>query len=257
MKTFVYLRVSTDKQSFDQQLNTINGYLSNKGITPDEVYTDEGISGSVSYKNRSLNELLKDMQPNDCLVVSEISRIGRSMSDLNKLVNDELKKRKLRLIIVSMGLDLDCSNLKAIDEMILFAFSFSAQIEKEMNQERTKAALNARKQMISEQGYFISKSGKRRTALGGNSDGMKAAKASAESRKQKALSNEHNIKFAEFIEDWEQIHGRINADTTDFDAMCTKLNKRGLKTATGLEFNPNRVKSMIKNVNNLFLCGTH
>ena len=62
-----------------------------------------------------MNLSLKDVG-GDALVVSEISRLGRSMSDLNKLVNDELKPKKLRLIVISMGLDLDCANLKAIDE---------------------------------------------------------------------------------------------------------------------------------------------
>ena len=55
----------------------------------------------------------------DILIVSEVSRIGRSMSDINKFVNDELKPRGVRLVIVQMGIDLDCSHLKAIDEMLL------------------------------------------------------------------------------------------------------------------------------------------
>ena len=105
-------------------MNSINTYLSVRGLSADEIVSDEGVSGCVSYKNRNLNELLAEMNEGDALVVSEISRLGRSMSDLNKLVTDELKPRKIRLIIISMGLDLDCSNLKAIDEMILFAFAF-------------------------------------------------------------------------------------------------------------------------------------
>src|SRR5574344_814105 len=167
MKTFVYIRVSTDKQTFDQQMNSINTYLSIRGLSADEIVSDEGVSGCVSYKNRNLNELLAEMNDGDALVVSEISRLGRSMSDLNKLVNDELKPRKIRLIIISMGLDLDCANLKAIDEMILFAFSFSAQLEKEMIQERTKNALDARKKQIDAVGYYVNKKGEKRTKLGG------------------------------------------------------------------------------------------
>lgn len=247
MKTYLYLRVSTDKQSFDQQLNTIESFLKNKGMQADEVFTDEGVSGGVSYKERNLNELIKEMKQNDCLVVSEISRLGRSMSDLNKFVNDELKPRKLRLIIVSMGLDLDCSNLKAIDEMLLFAFSFSAQVEKEMIQERTKSALEARKKQIAEQGYFISKKGVRRERLGGGYDCEKALEASIKSRKEKASLNENNIRFAQFIEDWILIHGSINKNT-DWVSMTNKLNERGLKTASGMEFNEARSRAMYQKI---------
>ena len=118
-------------------------------------------------------------------MVSEISRLGRSMSDLNKLVNEELKPRKIRLIIITMGLDLDCSNLKAIDEMILFAFSFSAQVEKEMIQERTRNALEARKKKIVNEGGFYSKKGKWSTKLG--NDGTHTQAASIASAKKMVI----------------------------------------------------------------------
>ena len=134
MKIYEYQRISTSAQEIAQQHNTVQEYVNAKGWTITESVSDEGVSGGVSYKNRNLYKLIQCMSEGDVLIVSEISRLGRSMSDLNKLVNDELKPRKLRLIIVKMGLDLDCSNLKAIDEMILFAFSFSAQLEKELIQ---------------------------------------------------------------------------------------------------------------------------
>lgn len=82
------------------------------------------------------------------LIVAEISRLGRSMSDLNKLINDELKPRKIRLVIVQMGIDLNCGMIKAMDEMILFAFSFAAELERELIQERTKSALEVKKNKL-------------------------------------------------------------------------------------------------------------
>ena len=174
-KVYVYLRVSTEKQELTQQLNTINDYLSSKHLQADEVVSDEGVSGGVSYKQRKLNDLINDMTEGDCLVVSEISRLGRSMSDLNKLVNDEMKPRKLRLIIIKMGLDLDCAKLTPIDQMIIMAFGFAAELEKQLIQDRTKSALDARKKQIEEQGYFISKNGEKRTKLGNNRNAMPEA----------------------------------------------------------------------------------
>ena len=184
-KVYAYLRVSTDSQNLMQQQNAINEYIKYKGLTITDVVTDEGVSGGVSYKDRHLYNLVQSLNEGDVIVVSEISRLGRSMSDLNKLVNEELKPRKIRLIIITMGLDLDCSNLKAIDEMILFAFSFSAQVEKEMIQERTRNALEARKKKIVNEGGFYSKKGKWCTKLG--NDGKHTQAASIASAKKMVI----------------------------------------------------------------------
>lgn len=86
------------------------------------------------------------MRAGDILIVSEISRLGRSMYDLSKLINNELKERKIRLVIVSMGIDLRCDKLTAIDELILNNFAFAAQLEKQLIKERTISALKVKKQ---------------------------------------------------------------------------------------------------------------
>lgn len=249
-KVYVYLRVSTEKQELTQQLNTINDYLSSKHLQADEVVSDEGVSGGVSYKQRKLNDLLKDMVEGDCLVVSEISRLGRSMSDLNKLVNDELKPRKLRLIIIKMGLDLDCANLKAIDEMILFAFGFAAQIEKEMIQDRTKSALDARKKQIEEQGFFIAKSGEKRTKLGNDRNAMpEAQKAAAEQRTAKAKANAQNVFLWKYMA--QQDDRKLTAERVD--RLVANLNALGATTSTGLPFTPLRFRAMWTKVQSLYV----
>ena len=154
---YAYIRFSTDHQDETQQMHVISEYASQRGLAIDVFEKDEGVSGGVSYRNRKLYKVVEKMKSGDMLVVSEISRLGRCMSDLNRLVNDELKPRKIRLIVIKMGLDLDCANLKAVDEMILFAFSFAAQIEKEMIQQRTQAALDAIRDEIRKNGGHMSK----------------------------------------------------------------------------------------------------
>lgn len=250
-KVYVYTRVSTEKQELTQQLNTINDYLASKHLQADEIVSDEGVSGGVSYKQRKLNDLLKDMVEGDCLVVSEISRLGRSMSDLNKLVNDEMKPRKLRLIIIKMGLDLDCSNLKAIDEMILFAFSFASQVEKEMIQDRTQSALDARKKQIEEQGYFIAKNGEKRTKLGNGRNAMpEAQQAAAEKRTAKAKSNAQNIFLWKYMA--QQDDRTLTAERVD--RLVANLNALGATTSTGLPFTPLRFRAMWTKVQSLYMC---
>lgn len=246
MKVYAYLRVSTEKQDFQQQENAINEYLAPKGLKIDEIVTDEGVSGGVTYKKRNLYHLIQEMQKDDILVVSEVSRLGRSMSDLNKLVNDELKPRGLRLIIVGMGLDLNCSNLKAIDEMILFAFSFASQIEKEMIQERTRNALDARKRQIEANGYYITKTGAKRTKLGGGAMSEESRVKAAKTAMKKAAQNENNAFFKDYIKVFELRNGKLTADSprSYFEQIATELTALGRKTQTGLKYTANRVRAL-------------
>ena len=145
-RVFLYSRVSTDQQSLAQQERTVYEWLGRNNMSVTDVVSDEGISGGVSYKERKLGrELLPIMIAGDMLIVSEISRLGRSMFDLSKLINEELKPRKIRLVVVSMGLDLRCDHITALDELVLQNFSFAAQLEKELISSRTRSALEVKK----------------------------------------------------------------------------------------------------------------
>ena len=254
-KVYVYARISTDRQGFEQQMSPIEDYLRNKGLKYDEVVADEGVSGKVSYKKRKLYPLLERMNEGDVLIVSELSRLGRSMADILTLINDELKVRKLRLIIISQNIDLDCENLKAIDEMILMAFAFGAQIEREMIQERTRNMKEAQKKLIAEQGYFISKSGNKRTHTGGDGGFADSARInSATNRRKAAMDNPHNIAFWRWLQVWEKengtLRGRMSADV--YNTLAQKLNELGYKTATGMDFDGKRLWSMMTKVRMLY-----
>lgn len=243
MKVIEYGRVSTDKQTLEQQNRTVQEWLSRNGLKSDIVITEEGISGGVTYKKRKLGtEVLPLLEAGDMLIVAEISRLGRSMSDLNKLINDELKPRKIRLVVVQMGLDLNCANLKAMDEMILFAFSFASQIEKELIQERTRSALAVRQQKIKEKGGFISKSGNWCTSLGGTRHGKsKGGKVNGEKQRKAAIENSTNRIIAELLRDC--------ITPQDVDKVVDKLNAMGLKTATNKEFTRNRLTALRTKIN--------
>ena len=187
---YAYIRFSTDKQDETQQVQAITEFASQRGLTIDVVEKDEGVSGGVSFRDRKLNSLVKKLKIGDSLIVSEISRLGRSMADLNILINEELKPRKVRLIVIKMGIDIDCSQLKAVDEMVFFALSFAAQVEKEMIQQRTQSAIDARKKLIKEDGGFISKAGVFRDHLG-NKKGCDMSPAwQASNQKSAALAEE-------------------------------------------------------------------
>lgn len=195
--TYAYLRYSTSHQDEIQQKFALDEYAAQHGLTIDELIKDEGVSGGVSYRDRNLYELVRKLVPGDILITTEISRLGRAMSDISKLLNDELKPRKVRLVIIKMGIDVDCSNLKAQDDFLFSALSFAAQLEKEMIQQRTQSAIDARKEAIKKEGGFFSKTDRWCTHLGrkkgtkapgaGRASGMAAMKKAGEWRDGSAL----------------------------------------------------------------------
>lgn len=195
--TYAYLRYSTSHQDELQQKFSLDEYAAQHGLKIDELIKDEGVSGGVSYRDRNLYELVRKLVPGDILITTEISRLGRAMSDISKLLNDELKPRKVRLVIIKMGIDVDCSNLKAQDDFLFSALSFAAQLEKEMIQQRTQSAIDARKEAIKKDGGFFSKTDRWCTHLGrkkgtrapgaGRASGMAAMKKAGEWRDGSAL----------------------------------------------------------------------
>lgn len=250
MKVYLYSRVSTSEQDLTQQRYKVQTYLDSKGLTLTGEIADKDVSGyKVSYKNRGLANLIDMMQEGDCLICSELSRLARTMADINRLINDDLKPRKLRLIIVSMGIDLDCSRMKAIDELILQNIAFSAQVEAEMIQSRTQAALDAIKHEIATTGQHVSKSGRVIKKLGRQDDGAgtawdKALTKSIETRKRKAQANENNIAFAKWLNVYESKHGKIDRHT-DLDPLVYEANALGYTTSTGMRFNKQSLRQMI------------
>lgn len=260
MRVFEYSRVSTNSQDLDQQQNTVRQYLATKGLSVYKTITDEGVSGGVSYKDRNLAKMLNQMSEGDILIVSEISRLGRSISDVNKLVNDELKPRKLRLIIVKMNIDLDCANIKAIDEMILFAFSFAAQVEKEMIQQRVVSKLETIKNDIKTNGHHVTQKGKNKGRvvykLGNDKITKeqldKARESSVQTRQSTARQNSHNLAFKRFITRYEQKNGMIQTKAV-IEELVVELNYLGYKTSTGMEFTYPRFVSMLKKTRNIFM----
>lgn len=252
MRVFEYCRVSTASQVTDQQHNTVVKYCAQKGLTIHKIVSDIGISGKVSYRDRNLYAMLQEMREGDCLIVSEVSRLSRSMFDLNELIHKELKPRKLRLKIISMGIDLDCQNMTAVDEMILNNFAFAAQLEREMITSRVRSSLDVVQQNIERYGCHIvqrgKNKGKRITKLGngGNNsteNASKAGTASGRSRARQALSNEHNQAFVEAVKIWADFNEPLT-NNSDFRPFTDWVIARGLKTSTGLEMTFARCRSM-------------
>ena len=135
-----YIRVSTDKQTVENQRFEINQYAQKNNITIDR-WIEETISGTISPDKRNLGKLLRHVQKHDIIICSELSRLGRSMFMIMSILN-ELMEMQVAVYTVKEGYKLG-QDLQS--KVLAFAFSISAEIERNLIAERTTEALRRRK----------------------------------------------------------------------------------------------------------------
>jgi DNA invertase Pin-like site-specific DNA recombinase len=138
MKTIAYLRVSTMSQHLDQQRLAVLDYAQSHQLTIDE-FVSVSASSKKSQRARRLDELLGGLQSKDVLLVSELSRLGRSVGQIILLV-EKLIAKQVRLIAIKEGIDLSGkANLQT--KVMITLFSLFAEIERDLISERTKEGL--------------------------------------------------------------------------------------------------------------------
>jgi putative DNA-invertase from lambdoid prophage Rac len=133
---YAYLRVSTDKQTTEQQRFEILKYADAQKLTIDH-WIEETVSGTTKVGERKLGQLLATMQPHDVLLVTELSRLGRSLMEVMSILH-QLMEQQVTIYAIKEGYTLG-NSLNA--KVLAFAFSLSAEIERTMISQRTKEAL--------------------------------------------------------------------------------------------------------------------
>ncbi len=131
-----YVRVSTDKQTLENQKFEINNFCQNEKIKVEKWIT-ETISGTKDFEERKLGKLLKKLKKGDILICSEISRLGRNLLQIMTILNFCMKKEAQVWTIKDnyrLGVDIQ-------SKVLAFAFSLSAEIERNLISQRTKEAL--------------------------------------------------------------------------------------------------------------------
>lgn len=143
MKVVAYIRVSTSKQDEDAQRLEILEYANREGLRIEKWVSME-ISSRRSMDERGITALLADLQPGDTLVVSELSRLGRSMSQVVQIVND-LVAGKVCLRSIKEGFRLLCAGgeMSITDKVTVGLFALMAEIDRDLISQRTKAGLAA------------------------------------------------------------------------------------------------------------------
>lgn len=138
---FAYIRVSTDKQSIENQRFELLKYADGKKLQID-TWIEETISATKSIQDRKLGQVLFQMKENDLLLVSELSRLGRNLMEVMSVLH-QCMERNIKVITLKEGYELG-DNINS--KVLAFAFSLSAEIERNLIAQRTKEALARKKQ---------------------------------------------------------------------------------------------------------------
>jgi DNA invertase Pin-like site-specific DNA recombinase len=131
-----YLRVSTGRQTIENQRFEILNFAEKKGLIINEFVCDTA-SGTIHYAERKLGSMVDGMGRGDTLIVSELSRMGRSLFHIMTLLNQCMEKEMI-VFAVKEGYELGNS---LMSKVLAFAFSLSAEIERNLISQRTKEAL--------------------------------------------------------------------------------------------------------------------
>lgn len=141
MATFSYLRVSTLEQDTEKNKLEILKFANGKKLGNVE-FIEEQISGKANFKKRQLGALLEKMQKGDILIVPELSRIARSITQIFEVI-EIVKEKEITLYSLKENF---CSNDKSITSTVATTiFALVAQIERDLISLRTKEALASKK----------------------------------------------------------------------------------------------------------------
>lgn len=135
-----YLRVSTGHQVLDNQKNEVEKYVAAKGMTVDRWVT-EIVSGTKKGRDRKIGALVKQLRRGDTLLITEISRLSRTLMDIMSIVG-ELLEKGVTLYSIKDGYTFDDT---INSKVLLFAFGLVAEIERNLISMRTKEALDLRR----------------------------------------------------------------------------------------------------------------
>lgn len=138
--TYGYIRVSTDKQTIENQRYEIINFCNNNNIEING-WIEETISGTKNYDKRKLGPLLKKIKKDDLIICSELSRLGRSLFMIMDILNICMNKEaKVWTIKENYKLGEDIQS-----KVLAFAFGLSAEIERNLISQRTKEALERKR----------------------------------------------------------------------------------------------------------------
>ena len=130
-----YCRVSTLDQNLDRQIDALQEY----GIKKRNIYEDK-ITGTKKDRP-GLNKLLLELEPEDVVVVLDLTRLSRSTRDL--LIIVQLIKDRGAAIKSLKDTWLDTTSDNPYNEFLLTVMSALSQLERDLISQRIKEGLES------------------------------------------------------------------------------------------------------------------
>lgn len=140
-KTIAYIRTSTDKQDLNNQKLEIFEYAKKHKLSVDD-FIQMSISSRKNSKERRIDELMEKLDGADTLIVTELSRLGRSTAEVIGLIN-ELINKKVRVIVIKQNLDIRQHDMTS--KVMITLFSLFSELERDLISLRTKEALASKR----------------------------------------------------------------------------------------------------------------
>lgn len=140
-QTFAYLRVSKLDQDLEKNKLDILKLAHEQRLGHVE-FVQEKISGKISWRKRQIAIILEQAQEGDTIIVSELSRLGRSMLECMEILSLAMQKG-IRIYAVKGNWQL---NNSIQSKIVAMAFAMAAEIERDLISQRTTEALAVRKQ---------------------------------------------------------------------------------------------------------------
>ena len=142
-KIIGYIRTSTDKQDLKNQQHEILSYTNKNDLKVHEFIETQN-SSRKTPKQRRIEELLEKLNSHDTLIVTELSRLGRSSSEILTLMN-ELIKKQIKIIFIIQNVVISSDRYDMNSKIMVTFFSLFGELERDMVSLRTKEALSAKK----------------------------------------------------------------------------------------------------------------
>lgn len=137
---YAYIRISTDKQTTENQHFEILKFADEKKLAIDR-WVEETVSSTKRVSDRKLENLIEGIDRSDTLIVTEMSRLGRNLLEVMSILH-KLMEKQARVFTCKERYELG-NNINS--KVLAFAFSLSAEIERTMISQRTKEALARKK----------------------------------------------------------------------------------------------------------------
>jgi len=140
-RTIGYLRVNTQDQDQEKNKSDILALANERDLGRVE-WVEEKVSGAKDWKKRKLGEIMQSLQSGDTVIVSELSRLGRSILQILEIMKMAHEK-SIAVYSVKGGWSLSGSMESKI---VLYMLAMVSEIERDLISQRTKEGLKARKE---------------------------------------------------------------------------------------------------------------